>query len=263
MTGELRQGAEGHGRGPVGDRQDPDQGARRQRQGPDGQGRADGRDELRRRTTPGPARSSTTRSAGARRWPSTWARWCPASRRAWSGSTQGSRVLIAMPGSDGYDAAGGNPQIDVKVGDTLVFVVDIVAVPLDGPEGTRRSTQGRVCRRSPTRAAMPEITIPKSDPPADTAGPAADQGQGQEGRRDRHDHLRLPVGALERRQDARGDLRHRARPRSPLSESAARHGQGPDRPDGRQPGAAGHPAVRGLPRGQRDARRSRQARDHW
>ena len=46
---------------------------------------------------------------------------------------------------------GGNPQIDVKIGDTLIFVVDVVAVPLSGPEGSkvapdrlaRRRGQGR------------------------------------------------------------------------------------------------------------------------
>lgn len=53
------------------------------------------------------------------------------------GKTQGSRVLIAIPGKDGYDSAGGNPQAGIQVGDTLVFVVDIVSVPLTGPEGDK------------------------------------------------------------------------------------------------------------------------------
>ena len=52
------------------------------------------------------------------------------------GQKQGSRVLIAMPGSDGYDSSGGSPQAGIEVGDTLIFVVDLVAVQLAGPEGT-------------------------------------------------------------------------------------------------------------------------------
>ena len=45
-------------------------------------------------------------------------------------------MLIAMPGADGYDASGGSPQAGIEVGDTLIFVVDIVATTLSGPEGT-------------------------------------------------------------------------------------------------------------------------------
>ena len=60
-----------------------------------------------------------------------------------TGQKQGSRVLIGITGPDGYDASGGNPQIDVQVGDTLLFVVDIVAVPLDGPGGRGGPPEGR------------------------------------------------------------------------------------------------------------------------
>lgn len=81
------------------------------------------------------------------------------------GQHQGSRVLIAMPGSDGYDASGGNPQIDVKIGDTLIFVVDVVAVPLTGPKGSKVDPKAGL----PTVAdknGTPVVTIPKSDPPS-------------------------------------------------------------------------------------------------
>ena len=79
---------------------------------------------------------STTRSAGVPPLPSTWAS-VPGFQKGLVGQHQGSRVLIAMPGPDGYDGSGGNPQIDVKIGDTLIFVVDVVAVPLSGPEGSK------------------------------------------------------------------------------------------------------------------------------
>ena len=56
-------------------------------------------------------------------------------------------MLIAMPGSDGYDASGGSAQVGIEVGDTLIFVVDIVAVPLGGPGRGRRSRRRPACRR--------------------------------------------------------------------------------------------------------------------
>jgi len=43
------------------------------------------------------------------------------------GQRQGSRVVIAMPGSDGYDPSGGNPQAGIEVGDTLLFLFVIVS----------------------------------------------------------------------------------------------------------------------------------------
>ena len=50
-------------------------------------------------------------------------------------ATEGSRVLMAISGPDGYDEGGGNPDAGINVGDTLLFVVDIIAVEYDGPEG--------------------------------------------------------------------------------------------------------------------------------
>ena len=81
-----------------------------------------------------------------------------------TGQKQGSRVLIGITGPDGYDSSGGNPQIDVQVGDTLLFVVDIVAVPLEGPEGEEVPPKAGL----PTvtdKDGVPEVTMPKTDPP--------------------------------------------------------------------------------------------------
>lgn len=80
------------------------------------------------------------------------------------GQKQGSRVLIAMPGSDGYDAGGGNEQAGIKLGDTLVFVVDIVTVPLTGPVGDAVKPAAGL----PTvvdKAGVPTITVPKTAAP--------------------------------------------------------------------------------------------------
>lgn len=57
-----------------------------------------------------------------------------------TGTKAGQRVLIAMPGSDGYDGSGGNPPA-IEVGDTLVFVVDVLAVSVKDAVGTAESPQ--------------------------------------------------------------------------------------------------------------------------
>jgi FKBP-type peptidyl-prolyl cis-trans isomerase len=80
------------------------------------------------------------------------------------GQRKGSRVLIAMPGKDGYDPMGGNPQAGIEVGDTLIFVVDLVDVQLAGPEGS--AVQPKAGLPTVTdKGGTPEITIPESAPP--------------------------------------------------------------------------------------------------
>jgi peptidylprolyl isomerase len=88
----------------------------------------------------------------------------PGFKKGLLGQHQGSRVVIAMPGPDGYDASGGNPNIDVQVGDTLVFVVDIVAVPLTGPKGTPVKPKSGLPTVTDT-GGKPQVAIPKSTPP--------------------------------------------------------------------------------------------------
>jgi len=80
------------------------------------------------------------------------------------GQKQGSRVVIAMPGPDGYDSSGGNPQAGIEVGDTLIFVVDLVAVQLPGPQGVEVKPKDGL----PTvteKDGLPVISVPKTDPP--------------------------------------------------------------------------------------------------
>lgn len=52
------------------------------------------------------------------------------------GKNVGDRVLIVMPGKDGYDAQGGSGDGQILVGDTLVFVVDILDIDYQTPHGT-------------------------------------------------------------------------------------------------------------------------------
>ena len=56
--------------------------------------------------------------------------------KAIKGQTVGSRVLVGMTGEDGYDAVGGNAEIGINLGDSLLFVLDIVSTQLTGPHGT-------------------------------------------------------------------------------------------------------------------------------
>lgn len=101
----------------------------------------------------------------------------PGFSKGLAGQKQGSRVLIAMPGSDGYDASGGNPQAGIEVGDTLLFVVDVVAVPLEGPEGKAVAPKDGL----PTvtdKNGVPEVTIPKTDPPAKLVAQPIIKGDG-------------------------------------------------------------------------------------
>ena len=80
------------------------------------------------------------------------------------GQRQGSRVVIAMPGPDGYDASGGNEQAGIQVGDTLIFVVDVVGVPLTGPQGSAVSPKKGLPTVSGPKD-KPSISVPKTDPP--------------------------------------------------------------------------------------------------
>lgn len=62
----------------------------------------------------------------------------PVLERALVGQPQGSRVLVAATPEDAYGDAGA-PQYDIKPGDPLVLVADVIAVPsttvLERPEG--------------------------------------------------------------------------------------------------------------------------------
>jgi peptidylprolyl isomerase len=94
------------------------------------------------------------------------------------GQRQGSRVLVAMPGIDGYDSAGGNPQAGIEVGDTLIFVVDLVRVQLSGPEGTSVKPKPGLPAVT-VKDGKPEITVPKSDPPTTLQVQPLIRGKGQ------------------------------------------------------------------------------------
>lgn len=80
------------------------------------------------------------------------------------GQHQGSRVLVAMPGKDGYDASGGSAQAGIKVGDSLIFVIDVVGAQLSGPQGAAVKPKAGL----PTvtdKGGVPSIAVPKGATP--------------------------------------------------------------------------------------------------
>jgi peptidylprolyl isomerase len=102
----------------------------------------------------------------------------PGFSKGLTGQRQGSRVVIVMPGKDGYDQMGGNPQAGIEVGDTLIFVVDLVGVQLAGPEGT--AVQPKAGLPTVTeKDGKPKITIPESAPPTSLEAQPLIKGKGK------------------------------------------------------------------------------------
>jgi FKBP-type peptidyl-prolyl cis-trans isomerase len=102
----------------------------------------------------------------------------PGFSKGLAGQHKGSRVLIAMPGQDGYDPMGGNPQAGIEVGDTLIFVVDLVDVQLAGPEGS--AVQPKAGLPTVTdNGGKPTITIPESAPPTSLESQPLIKGKGK------------------------------------------------------------------------------------
>lgn len=89
----------------------------------------------------------------------------PGFTKGLTGTKAGDRVLIAMPGTDGYDASGGNPPA-IEVGDTLVFVVDVLAVSVNEPAGAAETPELPVTLGD--EGGKPTVTIPTgATPPAE------------------------------------------------------------------------------------------------
>jgi peptidylprolyl isomerase len=88
----------------------------------------------------------------------------PGFKKGLVGQKQGSRVLVAMPGADGYDASGGNPQAAIEVGDSLVFVIDVVSVQLSGPQGETVAPKAGLPVVT-DKGGKPSISVPKTAAP--------------------------------------------------------------------------------------------------
>lgn len=88
----------------------------------------------------------------------------PGFTKGLAGQTVGSRVLIAMPSEDGY--AQGNPNAGIDVGDSLVFVVDIISANFDEATGAPVEPAAELPVVD-VSTGMPELTAPAGEPPAE------------------------------------------------------------------------------------------------
>jgi len=103
----------------------------------------------------------------------------PGFKIALEGKKVGSRILVAMPGSDGYDSSGGSADAGIQVGDTLIFVVDIEDTVLSGPTG--KPIEPPAGLPTVTEAnGKPVIAIPPTDPPAKMVAQPLTTGSGRE-----------------------------------------------------------------------------------
>lgn len=90
---------------------------------------------------------------------------------------QGSRVVIAMTSGDGYDP-NGQPAAGILPGDALMFIVDIVRVPLSGPSGEPVAAPADMPTVSESDG-VPSITVPTGLPaPSEARAAALIQGHG-------------------------------------------------------------------------------------
>jgi peptidylprolyl isomerase len=92
----------------------------------------------------------------------------PGFQKGLTGQKTGSRVVIAMPGADGYDSQGGQSDAGIEIGDTLIFVVDVVRAQFMGPVGETVT---------PTDSNLPTVSGPLTAPvitmPAGVTAPTA------------------------------------------------------------------------------------------
>jgi FKBP-type peptidyl-prolyl cis-trans isomerase len=105
----------------------------------------------------------------------------PGLEKALIGQKAGSRVLAVIPPKDGFGSSG-NSQIGVGGTDTLVFVIDMVAVigNTDGATGAKVSSGGGslpTVTVAPGKA--PVVKVPASAPPAKLTVKVLAQGTGQ------------------------------------------------------------------------------------
>lgn len=99
-----------------------------------------------------------------------------------TGQQPGSRVLIAVPGEDGYDESYKiDPQYapaGYELFDTLLFVVDVVDVSLTEPSGSAVTPAAGLPTVS-SGTGKPEVTIPSADPPKSLVAQTLIEGDGR------------------------------------------------------------------------------------
>ncbi len=91
----------------------------------------------------------------------------PGFTKGLTGKHVGDRVLIAIPGKDGYDSQGGSSDAGILVGDTLIFVFDISDMMYEKPFGTAVTPPGGLPTVKDTNG-VPDVTINTAAAPPTT-----------------------------------------------------------------------------------------------
>ncbi|MFI0166050.1 FKBP-type peptidyl-prolyl cis-trans isomerase [Streptomyces sp. NPDC017095] len=104
-------------------------------------------------------------------------------RYALQGKKTGSRIEIAVPPTWGY-GKGGNPQAGIKGTDTLVFVIDLIESynSKSSAKGTKvpQTDAALPTVGTNTDGEVPEVTVPKTDPPKKLVAQYVLEGDGPE-----------------------------------------------------------------------------------
>lgn len=95
-----------------------------------------------------------------------------------TGQKVGSRVLLAIPGSEAYDSQGGSSTGGIEVGDTLVFVVDILGSAVAQPSGKTINPAAGLPTVTGDAATKPTVTIPAAAAPTNMSAQYLIEGNG-------------------------------------------------------------------------------------
>jgi len=96
-----------------------------------------------------------------------------------TGAKVGSRVVMLVSGPDGYDSQGGQSDAGIAVGDTLLFVVDIIAAEYTHPDG-QHLADGNQWANVTDKDGVPTITlVPDVTAPTELQSTVLTQGTGR------------------------------------------------------------------------------------
>lgn len=94
-----------------------------------------------------------------------------------TGQKAGSRVLLAIPSSEGYGETGSSDG-SIKAGDTLIFVVDILAVSTANPEGKTITPPAGLPTVTGGATDKPTVTMPGTSAPTAMTAQTLIEGTG-------------------------------------------------------------------------------------
>lgn len=94
-----------------------------------------------------------------------------------TGQKAGSRVLVVIPSSDGYGDTGSSDGT-IKAGDTLIFVVDILAVSATDPAGAAVTPPAGLPAVTGSASEKPTVTMPGTSAPTTMTAQTLIQGTG-------------------------------------------------------------------------------------